>query len=417
MRGAALAPLRDRRFRWYFASRAVDLLGDIMGGVALVFAVLEVSDSPSAVGIVLAAHSIPMVAFLLVGGVLADRFGRTLIIQLSNVTAGVTALAIAALVLSGAAEIWQLAALTAVNGVAAAANQPALAGLLPQLAPKGSLQQANALNGLLRNGALVVAPAAAGALVVGVGAGWAIAINGVTYLLSAALLLPIKLPSPPPRDDGDSILKDLRTGWGFFRRTTWLWIIVLAFGVLNALSSGGFSTLGPAHAKGSEIGVHGWALILSSGAIGLVVTSIILLRVPLHRPLLWGMLGCAVYAVQMIALGSTTELWVLIIAAFVGGAGIEIFGVGWELAMQEHVPPDMLSRVYSYDLLGSFIAIPVGQLTFGPLGAAFGLQNMILLAGVAYCGISLLTLASRSVRTMSRAPVAPVTSTTSSPVS
>ncbi len=417
MKGLALAPLRDRRFRWYFASRAVDLLGDIMGSVALVFAVLEVSDSPSALGIVLAAHSIPMVAFLLVGGVLADRFGRTLIIQISNVTAGLTALAIAALVLSGTAEIWQLAALTAVNGVAAAANQPALAGLLPQLAPKGALQQANALNGLLRNIALVLAPAAAGALVVGVGAGWAIAINGATYLVSALLLLPIKLPAPPPRHDGDSILKDLRTGWGFFRRTTWLWIIVLAFSGLNALQSGGFNTLGPAHAKTSELGVHGWALILSAGAAGLVLTSLLFLRVPLQRPLLLGMLGCALFSLQLIALGTTSQLWVLLLAAFVAGAGIEIFALGWELAMQEHVPPDMLSRVYSYDMLGSFIAIPVGQLAFGPLGAAFGLQTMILVAGVAYFVISLLTLTSRSVRTMRRAPVSPVESTTSAPVS
>ena len=417
MKGMALAPLRDRRFRWYFASRAVDLLGDIMGSVALVFAVLEVSDSPSALGIVLAAHSIPMVAFLLVGGVLADRFGRTLVIQISNVTAGLTALAIAALVLSGTAEIWQLAALTAVNGVAAAANQPALAGLLPQLAPKGALQQANALNGLLRNIALVLAPAAAGALVVGVGAGWAIAINGATYLLSALLLLPIKLPAPPPRHDGDSIIKDLRTGWGFFRRTTWLWVIVLAFSGLNALHSGGFYTLGPALAKSSELGVQGWALILSANAAGLVLTSLLFLRVPLQRPLLLGMLGCALFSLQLIALGTTSQLWVVLLAAFVAGAGIEIFGLGWELAMQEHVPPDMLSRVYSYDMLGSFIAIPVGQLAFGPLGAAFGLQTMILVAGVAYFVISLLTLTSRSVRTMRRAPVSPVESTTSAPVS
>ena len=212
MTGSALAPLRDRRFRWYFGSRAVDMVGDFMGHIALAFAVLEVSDSPSALGVVLAAHSIPMVAFLLIGGVLADRFGRTLIIQLSNVTAGVTQLAIAALVLSGHAEIWQLVVLTAVNGVAAAANQPALAGLLPQLAPKDSLQQANVLNGLLRNIALVFAPALGGALVVGVGAGWAIGINGVTYLLAAALLLPIKLPAPPPRADKVGILGDLRTG-------------------------------------------------------------------------------------------------------------------------------------------------------------------------------------------------------------
>lgn len=416
MTATGTSPLRDRRFRWYFASRAVDLLGDIMGGVALVFAVLEVSDSPSALGIVLAAHSIPMVMFVLIGGVLADRFGRTVIIQLSNITAGATAVAIAALVLSGTAEVWQLAALTAVNGVAAAANQPALAGLLPQLAPEGSLQQANALNGLLRNIALVIAPAVAGGLVVAVGPGWAIAINGATYFLSAALLLPVKLPPPPVREDQHGIFRDLRTGWDFFHRTTWLWVIVAAFGVLNALSSGGFSTLGPAHAKGTEIGVHGWALILSSGAAGLVLTSIVFLRVTLRRPLLWGMLGCVVYAGQMIALGTTTELWALLVAAFVAGAGIEIFGLGWELAMQEHVPADLLSRVYSYDMLGSFIAIPVGQLAFGPLGAAFGVQDMILLAGVLYVAISLATLLSRSVRTLDRTGT-PLTSTTSAPVS
>ena len=79
-----------------------------MASVALAFAVLEVSDSPSALGTVLAAMSIPMVVFLLVGGVVADRFGRTLVIQASNVVAGLSQLAIAALVLSGHAQIWHL---------------------------------------------------------------------------------------------------------------------------------------------------------------------------------------------------------------------------------------------------------------------------------------------------------------------
>jgi len=397
----SMAPMRDRRFRWYFLSRAVDLFGDMMGHIALAFAVLAVSDSPGALGIVLAAHSIPMVAFLLIGGVLADRFGRTVIIQLSNVTGGLTHLAIAALVLTDTAEIWQLAILTAVNGVAAAANQPALAGLMPQLAPAGSLQQANVLNGLLRNIMLVFAPALGGALVVGVGPGWAIAVNGVTYLLAAALLLPIKLP-PPKQAGRTGILRDLRTGWTFFRSTTWLWVIVLAFGALNALSSGGWNTLGPPLANESDLGAQGWALIVSAGAVGLVATSIVLLRVTLRRPLLWGMLGCALYSGQLLALGSTTELWVTMVAAFVGGVGIDIFSIGWETTMQEHVPRDMLSRVYSYDMLGSFIAIPAGQLLFGPLGAEFGLQRMILLAGAAYLVISLVTLVSRSVRTLDR---------------
>jgi MFS family permease len=126
------------------------------------------------------------------------------------------------------------------------------------------------------------------------------------------------------------------------------------------------------------------------------------------------MLGCVVYAIQMIALGSTTELAVLMAAAFVAGAGIEVFGVGWDLAMQEQVPPDMLSRVYSYDMLGSYVAIPAGQLAFGPLGGSFGLQRMILLAGIGYAVVSMLTLLSGSVRRMTRAPAR---STTSAPAS
>ena len=409
----AAAPMRDRRFRWYFLSRAVDLFGDMMGHIALAFAVLAVSDSPRALGIVLAAHSIPMVAFLLIGGVLADRFGRTAIIQLSNVTGGLTHLAIAALVITDTAEIWQLAVLTAINGVAAAANQPALAGLMPQLAPAGSLQQANVLNGLLRNIMLVFAPALGGALVVGIGAGWAIAVNGVTYLIAAALLLPIKLPAPQQAARA-GILQDLRTGWTFFRSTTWLWVIVLAFGVLNALHSGGFGTLGPPLAEESGLGPQGWALIVSAQAVGLIATSVVLLRVNLRRPLLLGMIGCAIYSGQMIALGSTTELWVVMAAALVAGAGIEIFGVGWETSMQEHVPRNMLSRVYSYDMLGSFVAIPAGQLAFGPLGAAFGLQQVILIAGVSYLTICLLTLLSRSVRTLDRVATEPDPEVTSS---
>jgi MFS family permease len=237
-----------------------------------------------------------------------------------------------------------------------------------------------------------------------------------TYLVAAALLLPIKLPAPQ-QAAGTGILQDLRTGWTFFRSTTWLWVIVLAFGALNALQSGGFGTLGPPLAKESGLGAQGWALIISAQAVGLIATSVVLLRVNLRRPLLLGMIGCAFYSGLMIALGTTSELWVVMIAALVAGAGIEIFGVGWEISMQEHVPRDMLSRVFSYDMLGSFIAIPVGQLVFGPLGAAFGLQQMILFAGVAYLAISLLTLLSRwsgrltgwlpSRTPRSRAPVLP----------
>jgi MFS family permease len=153
---ASFAPLREQNFRWYFWSPTVNMAGGTMGAVALAFAVLEVSDSPSALGTVLAAHSIPMVVFLLAGGVIADRFGRTLVIQVSNVLAGLSQLAIAFLVISGTAQLWQLVVLSAINGVVAAMSFPALASVLPQLVPRSQLQSANVLMSMVRNSLTVV---------------------------------------------------------------------------------------------------------------------------------------------------------------------------------------------------------------------------------------------------------------------
>lgn len=398
----ALAPLRERNFRLYFSSRVVNLLGSLMAPVALAFAVLEISDSPTALGVVLAAHSIPMVVFLLAGGVLADRFGRTLVIQSSNVLAGLTQLAIAALVITGTAQIWHLVVLTAVNGVAAAAALPALASVLPQLVPREQLQQANVLVSMVRSGLSVLGPTVSSLIVVGVGPGWALAVDGLAYLGAAALLAPIRLPRPV-RAAGGSVFRDLREGWGYFRSTTWLWVVVLAFSVICAVHQGGFFTLGPVLAKDTTIGERGWGLILSAEALGLLVTGLVLLRLRLERPLFWGMLGTVLYAAPLVALGLTDSLLLVVLAAFVAGAGIEVFGLGWQLAMQENVPDDMLSRAFSFDALGSFAAIPLGQLLAGPLALAFGLQPVMLVAGLSLAAVALLTLLSPSVRDLQRA--------------
>jgi MFS family permease len=394
--------MREPNFRWYFLSRSVNLVGGTMGSVALAFAVLEVSDSPSALGTVLAAHSIPLVVFLLAGGVIADRFGRTLVIQISNVLAGLSQLAIAYLVISGTAQLWQLVVLTSINGVVAAISFPALASVLPQLVPRSQLQPANVLMSMVRNALTIIGPSVAGLLVVGAGAGWAVAVDGVTYLLAAILLLRVKLPPPPERADQASVLTDLREGWAFFTRTTWLWMVVLAFCLICAVHQGGFFTLGPVLAKQSDIGESGWGLILSAEAVGLLLTTVVMLRVSLQRPLFWGMLGTAVYAAPLIALGLDGHLVTVMIAAFVAGAGIEVFGLGWNLAMQENVPDEMLSRAFSYDAFGSFMAIPIGQLVAGPLALVFGLRNVILVAGLALVAIALLTLLSRTVRDLPR---------------
>lgn len=408
-RGAALAPLRERNFRWYFLSRVVNQTGTTMAPVALAFAVLEISDSPSALGLVLAAHSLPMVVFLLAGGVIADRLGRTLVIQTSNALSALSQAALAGLLLAGQAELWHFVVLSALNGTASAMSLPALAGLVPQLVPRAQLQAANVLVSMSRSALSILGPSVAATLVVTVGPGWALAVDAATWAGAAVLLGFVTLPARAHREDEPSALSDLREGWQFFRRTTWLWVVVLAFAGLNAIHEGGLNTLGPVLAKDSAIGEHGWGLIMSAQAVGLLAMTLVLMRVTLQRPLLWGMLGVALFGLPMVVMGLVAETAPVLVVAVLAGMGIELFGLGWNLAMQEHVPEEMLSRVYSYDMLGSFAAMPVGPVLIGALAGAFGTREVLLASGVVYLVVALAVLLNRQVRTLPRV------STTSEP--
>jgi MFS family permease len=408
------APLRERNFRYYYASRVVNMMGNAMASVALAFAVLKITDDdPAALGFVLAAHSIPMVLLLLWGGVIADRFPRNVVIQVSNIASAITQGLIAALVITGVAELWMLVVLSVVHGIVSAVSFPAMASIMPQLVPRGELQRSNALMSLARSALTILGPTLSALLVVGVGPGWALAVDASTWLVSAVLLGFVVLPERAPKEQEAGTIAELREGWTYFRRTTWLWVVVLGFGVLNAIHMGAWFTLGPARAK-DTIGEQGWGLVLSAEAIGLLVMTLVMLRVPLQRPLLYGMLGISLLGVPILILGAHPHLAILMIATFVAGAGTEVFSMGWNLAMQEHVPDEMLSRAYSYDALGSFVAIPVGQIAFGPLAVAFGFTDVLVVSEIVYIVVCLLVLLSSSVRRLPRLVTAEV-STTSAP--
>lgn len=397
---SSLEPLRQRDFAWYYASRTVNQSGNVMAGIALTFAVLDLTGSASDLGLVMAARMTPMVVLLLWGGVIADRFSRTVVIQVSNLASGLTQAAIAVLVLTQSAQIWQIVVLSLVNGVASAFSFPALASVMPQLVGGDQLQRANAMMSISRNGLAVFGPSLGALIVVTLGSGWALAVDAATWLASAALLLPVRLPPIGRLDSSTTMFADLREGWNYFVTTTWLWVVVLAFGALNAIS-GIWLVVGPVVAQ-DTIGRQGWGLVLSAEAIGLLLTALILLRVPLRRPLLAGMMGISILGLPMIMLGLQPRLALLVVIALIAGMGSELFGLGWNLAMQEHIPTDMLSRASSYDALGSLIATPLGTLVAGPLAVAIGGGPTLVGAGVFYVAICAMVLTSRSVRRLPR---------------
>ena len=144
--------------------------------------------------------------------------------------------------------------------------------------------------------------------------------------------------------------------------------------------------------------------------------SLALIRISFRRPLLWGMAAIALEGIPMLVLGFEPLLAAAMVGSFLAGVGSQVLNLGWDLAMAEHVPDEMLSRAYSYDALGSFVAMPVGQLAYGPLALAFGFRPVLVASAVAYVAVVALVLCSRSVRTLPRAPATPepaVTTTTS----
>jgi MFS family permease len=403
----ALAPLRERNFAWFFASQFVNISGSMMAGVGLAFAILEISDSASAIGQVLAARTIPMVVFLLWGGVIADRISRTLIVRTSNLLSALTQGTVAYLVLSGQAELWMIIVLEAVNGTTAAVSMPAMDGMVPQLVRREQLQATNVLLSMSRSILAIVGPSVAAILVVTVGPGWALAVDASTWLVAALLMAKVKIPAREQREGAPkpSTLHELREGWRLFIGIRWLWIIVAAFAVLNAIMVGALFTLGPALAS-RTIGADGWGYALSAQAVGLLAMTFVLLRVNVRRPLLSGMIGMSLFTVPLIMYGLDPAVVPLVIAMFVAGGGIQVFSIGWDLAMQENIDERLLSRAYSYDAVGSFVAMPVGQLIYGPLGDAFGYQQVFVVSGIVYAAVCALTLASPSVRNLRRTAVA-----------
>ncbi|GIF99879.1 MFS transporter [Catellatospora citrea] len=376
----SLAPLRHAPFRHLVTGRVVSLLGNAVAPIALAFAVLDLTRSPIALGLVVGARSLTNVLFVLFGGVLADRLPRHLVMVGSSVLAALTQAAVAALVLTGTATVPLLIGLSAVNGVVSAIAMPATAALLPQTVPADQLTPANALNRLGGNTAMIAGAALGGVLVAAVGPGWGLAVDAATFGLGAVAFTLVRVPEVRDRTaPRQSTLHELRVGWTEFVSRSWVWTVVLAVMFINAAHSGAMGVLGPTVAD-RTIERSGWGVVLAVETAGMVAGAVLALRLRVRRPLLVGCVSLIGFVLPMVALAESPTLPVLMVCGFLAGVAVEQFAIAWDSSLQRHVPADRLARVYSYDMLGSFLAIPVGQVLAGPLDTWIGTENALLCA-------------------------------------
>ncbi|WP_328651294.1 MFS transporter [Micromonospora sp. NBC_00330] len=392
-----LAPLRYSAFRYLATGRLVNMLGNGVAPIALAFAVLDLTGSVRDLGLVVGTRSLMTVLFVLFGGVVADRIPRRLVLVGSNVLAALTQAAVAALVLTGTATIPLLLALGAANGIVSALAQPASAAATPQTVPPELIQPANALIRLGINAGMIGGAALGGLLVAAVGPGWGLAVDALTFAIAAMAFTGVRVAAPAATSTRTSIVADLREGWTEFTARTWVWVVVLGFMILNAALAGGVNVLGPAVAD-ETIGRSAWGVVLAAETAGMVVGGLIALRIRVRRLLLLGVACMFAESFLLLGLALAPTIVVLLAAGLAVGIAVEQFAVAWDTSIAQHIPADRLARVYSYDMLGSWVAIPLGQVAVGPVAAAIGTRDTLLILATLVVLAVLGMLASRDVR-------------------
>lgn len=401
------------RFGWFFLGRTVDLAGSSMTTVALALAVLQASGRVADLGVVLAANMVPTLVLLLVGGVVADRVRRRTVLVVTNLATAVVTAALAAVLITGHYDLVVVAGLAVVTGAVSAFSRPALRGIVPELVEHRDLQRANALLASSQNTVRVLGPVIASVLVATVGGGWALAADAASYLLAAAAFTRVR-GAGRPRPAKRPLWRDLADGWSVFRSMRWVVVMTVSFALLNALSVGPWNVLGPQVVAGND-GAVGWGAVQTVRAVGLLVTSVVAVRLVLRRPLrdgwLWGTLG----GLPLLAVGLSGDAWLVAAAAFLGGLGLTVAAITWESTLQAAVPEESLSRVAAYDELLSYVAIPLSQLAVGPLAAWHGAAEVSVVCGVAFVVVCLAPLVSGEVRGSSYAPDAVTRRASSSP--
>jgi predicted MFS family arabinose efflux permease len=391
--------LRERDFRLVYGAQVVSLLGDGIIPVALAFAVLDLTGSATDLGLVLAARTVPLIASLLAGGVVADRVSRRQVMIAADLARFASQAVLGILLVTGEARLWEVAALQAILGAATGFFNPASTGLIPQVVSDARLQDANALRGFAMAIGGIAGPVIAGVLVATVGSGEALLADAGTFALSALLLARVHVPDRT--DDGPraSFVSDLRDGWHELRSRTWAWTVVAAFAFVNLLVAP-FYVLGPLVAKRELGGAAAWAGILAARGAGEVVGAIVALQIRPARPLRTAVLACGLGFIPSMLLAAAAPAVVIGAAAVVSGCGVMVFNTLWETTLQSHIPPEALSRVSAYDWFGSLTFQPLGFALAGPIAGEIGVAATLWAAA----GLELALIASlllvRDVRTL-----------------
>ena len=371
-----MSVLRERNFRYLFAARTISFFGTNLAPIAVAFAVLGLGGSATDVGLAFAAWTLAQISTLLVGGVVADRLPRRLVMIGSDVANLCVRVAMGGLLVTGHARIWELIVLQAIGGAAVAFYSPASTGLVPETVPERLLQQANSFMSIARYAAFPLGAAVGGTLVATVGAGYALLLDGATYGTSALLLAMMHLPRRATATAAN-IVHQLREGWQAFTEHTWVWLLTVWISLYFLVTYAPFFVLGPYVAEHELGGASAWAVIVTGEAIGALAGGLAGLRFRPRRPMFAIGALFTVTALQCVLLALRAPALAIGAAAVLAGFAFSYATVIWDTTLQSTIARDKLSRVSAYNWMGAMIFLPAGYAIAGPVADTIGISTSL----------------------------------------
>lgn len=392
------------RYRLFASSRFISNVGNGLMPIALAFGVLSLKHADATdLSYVTTSQMVPIVLFLLIGGVMADRFGRAHLIGGTDIIGSAVVGLMGILFITHNASVLLLCITGFVYGTLNALWYPAFSGMMPEIVEEEHLQAANSLMGFAANVGFTLGTASAGIIVATVGAGWAILANGLSFLIAGLCVWQLRMPGEGIRaaqtssDDRESVIHQLREGWHGFSSRSWLVVVVASASIHFMCFEGFLGVLAPLQMKLEYAGATDMSWVMSGWGLGGIIGVLVALRVRPKRPLVVAVSLSPIIGIWMISTGIRLPLVALVVLAVLSGIALDLFYVLWITTMQREIPEDIRSRVGAYDALGSSLFAPLGLFLAGPIAAWAGASGTIIVVGSIVVVAWLSTLLSRGV--------------------
>jgi MFS family permease len=385
-----------------FIARFISNYGNGLGPIAIAFGVLALPNgSANLLGIALGSTAVCFLIMAPFGGVIADKYGRARMVGLTDMLAGIILFVQVYFFAIGDVPLLVLILVNGGFGILWGVFWPAFAGVLPSVLPEEALQKGNAINSLVANAGIILGAASAGFLVSGFGAATALAIDAISFFVSGVMIFTFRHVTPRAEITENTVFDDLKHGWQVFRSFRWIVVIVISFSFIVMCWAAAESVLGPLIALEHFNGPKSWSFVITAESAGLIVGALIALKIKPKFPMRFLMISSFTITFYIWTMAKPQSLLLIAFGAFLFGITLDLWGTLWSTALQRKVPRDSLSRVSSFDAMGSMIFKPVGLAIAAPLSVLFGIDNFLLiLAGITAVAI-LVPLLDPTVRNMS----------------